>query len=225
MLGWRLVPGELLRFSLESGYAPADAELERVEHWEYLVRDVDDRGVASLEGRLSGMGLRVERPEAPLSDALLTEATELEKARAGARPIRLNIAMDGRLVSIDGPDWADALPHRLIALQLSDDPVLPGDRWPDPAVARPYADLVPVELEVRVEGYQAFEGLFSREGQAQALIRTEGAVEVEDGPALRIAGESWWEPQSGRLRERTLVVTPDDGQTPPLRLRLSALDG
>ena len=100
---------------------------------------------------------------------------------------------------LEGRDWAEGLPHRLLAQQLSVEPIEQGATWPDPVVARPYADLVPMDLELTVEGYQTFEGLYEIDGAVLAQLSTRGAVRPDEAgaPEIWINGESWWDPARG----------------------------
>ncbi|MCB9760026.1 MAG: hypothetical protein H6739_09355 [Alphaproteobacteria bacterium] len=209
VLGWRWVPGDTLRFAMETRFIDGGSTVTRVEHWDYLVREVDDEGIATLEGRLTGIGAQLEREGVVAEGEDFEAARQAEKARLSEVTLSMSIAMDGRLVSLDGLDWADALPHRLLALQLPQDPVEPGARWPDPVVARPYADLVPVELDVVVEGHEMYEGLYDRSGAVHAHLRTEAAVWPSDpqAPGVNLQGEVWWDLHAGQLRERRLEAT------------------
>lgn len=204
-LGWKWVPGDTIQMELSS-QATTDQTVTRVEVWEYLVRDVDHHGVATLEGRLTALGAEVVRDEQRLNDRDTRRAREHEMA--DTQPIELRIAMDGRLVSLQGRPWAQSLPHRLLAQKLSEDAIEPGATWPDPVVARPYADLVPVDLELTVEGYQTFEGLYQVDGDVLAQISTRGAVRPHEpgAPEIWINGESWWDPARGRMTSRELRV-------------------
>ncbi len=212
-LGWKWVPGESLQVELRTRATHKERTVTRVEVWDYLVRDVDVHGVATLEGKLTGLGAEVLDGEEQLTDRETRRAREHEMSLAG--PVVLRIAMDGRLAGIEGADWSASLPHRLLAQQLSHDPVVPGDSWPDPAVARPYADLVPVDLELTVEGFQSLEGLYDVDGTLLARLETRGAVRPDDpgAPEIWINGESWWDPARGRMtsRELRVVLANTDG--------------
>lgn len=212
IFGWRLVPGETLRFAHSSTFDMGDEQRQREEHWEYLVRSVDEDGVALLEGHLTGLGAQLERSGEALPPPTLDAARLEETERLKAATVTLELAMDGRLVSLEGLPWSDSLTHRLLALRLPPDAVEPGDLWPDPVLARPYADLVPMDLDLTVEGEQRFDGFFARDSKPQAHILGVGAVRVDQGPTLRLQGESWWDPHSGRLQERSLTVVLEEEQ-------------
>ncbi len=167
-LGWKWVPGDSLNVELSSQASIEGQTVTRLESWEYLVREVDHEGVATLEGRLTGLGAQVTRKGETLTERETRLAREAEMERA--EPVKLRIAMDGRLADLKGANWSDSLAHRLLALQLSQEPIEPGDMWPDPVVARPYADLMPVELELTVEGYHTLDGLYELDGTVLLLM-------------------------------------------------------
>lgn len=220
LLGLRFVPGDVHRYALSSGMAAGVEERLRIEHWDYLVRDVSSDGVATLEGRLVALGAEVLRDGVAL-EAGLDEARAAEKARLGL--VTLEIARDGRLVSIEGLAWADALPHRLLALQLAGTEVLAGDSWPDPVLARPYATLMPVALDVTVEGYETFEGLYQVDEQILARLSTRGAVKSPEmgAPEVWLSGETWWNPVDGVIESRTLSASLGNVRGEPGELSLS----
>jgi hypothetical protein len=205
-LGWKWVPGDTLQMELSSQATSEDQTVTRVEVWEYLMREVDHHGVATLEGQLMGLGAEVLRDGDRLTDRETRAARDYETGLVG--PVELRIAMDGRLVSIEGVGWSEGLPHRLLAQQLSTEPVELGARWPDPVVARPYADLIPVDLELTVEGYETLEGLYQVGGEVLALVETRGAVKPHEpgAPEIWLNGESWWDPARGRMTSRELRV-------------------
>ena len=212
-LGWKWVPGESLQIEHKARATQGQRTVTRVEVWDYLVRDVDPEGVATLEGKLTGLGAQVLEGDDQLTDRETRRAREYELGLV--RPVVLRIAMDGRLAGIEGADWGGALTHRLLAEQLSRTPVVPGDSWPDPAVARPYADPVPVDLELTVEGFHTLEGLYDVDGTLLARVETRGAVRPDDpgAPQIWLNGESWWDPARGRMtsRELRVVLANDDG--------------
>ncbi|HJN75847.1 MAG TPA: hypothetical protein QGF58_18095 [Myxococcota bacterium] len=206
LLGWRLVPGDVHRYALTTQWGVGVEEVLRVERWDYLVRSVDEEGVATLEGSLVGLGAEVRRQGQPY-DVGLEVARGAEKERLGT--VTLSLARDGRLVAIEGLDWADALPHRLLALRLSAEEIRRGDVWPDPVLARPYASLMPVSLDVTVEGYSTFEGLYQVGERVLARLSTRGAVKPAElgAPEVWLSGETWWDPLNGLVDSRTLSAS------------------
>lgn len=227
LLGWRFIPGDVLRLRLETRFAEGAQVLQRQEEWDYMVTEVDPAGGARLRAHLTGLGARVERDGEPVAGEDFEAAREAEKQRLAGHELSMQLTQDGRLVSLEGVEGADALPHRLLALQLSPETVQPGDRWPDPALARPYAELMPVGMDVRVEAYEQLEGLYARGGSVQAHLATEGGVtptEEQDGPRLRMEGEAWWDLQAGLLVERRLAITLEGlstGEAGALEMNLS----
>ena len=216
-LGWRLVPGMELTYACTTTYTQDQQrveELARVEHWSYLVRDLDETGVASLEGRLTafGAGLTVDGLEVGADQLAEGEAEEVE--RLSALTVELALAMDGRAQVTTG-SWADRLPHRQLGLTLPEIPVSVGDAWPDPSAARPYADLLPMGLELEISATSRLEDVVLRDGLTQAKIVTEGYVRPSDtsqAGGVFLDGAAWWDLRSGRLIERTLTLTLSDAE-------------
>lgn len=206
LLGWRFVPGAVLHMRLETALNDGAHDVLRREDWDYLVTEVDDQGGAVLRGHLTGLGARVARGGQPAEGEDFTTARDAEKQRLAELETRLELSLDGRLIAFQGLDGADALPHRLLALQLATEPVTSGARWPDPALARPYAELMPVGLDVTVEAHERLEGLYDRDGAVQARVLTEGGVRssAEDSPWISLQGEAWWDMRAGQLVERHL---------------------
>ena len=220
LLGWRMVPGDAHRYALTTSWGAGREEVLRVEHWDYLVREVDEQGVATLEGGLVALGAEVLR-EGEAYEQGLEAAREAEKERL--ETVTLRIARDGRLVELEGLGWADALPHRLLALQLADQEVTAGDRWPDPVLARPYTELMPVELDVTVEGYETFEGLYQVDERVLAKLSTRGAVKPDQmgAPEIWLSGETWWDPVDGVIDSRSLAASLGNVRGEPGTLQLS----
>lgn len=221
-LGWRLVPGQILRYELTTETRTGPDTVLRVEHWDYLVTQVDDDGVASLKGSLVALGAELARDGTPQYQGL-DPARDDERERLGQATVELELAMDGRLVALHGLDWADALPHRLLALRLQEGETLPDARWPDPVLARPYAALMPVGLELTVEGYETFDGIYQDGDQVLAHITTRGAVKPDTmgAPEVWISGDAWWDTMDGAIERRSLVVSLANVQGEPGDLALS----
>ena len=225
LLGWRFVPGDVHRYALTTEWGSGVDEVLRVERWDYLVREVSDEGVATLEGTLVGLGAEVRR-EGEAYEAGLEDARSAEKERLAT--VTLRLARDGRLVSIEGLDWSDALPHRLLAQKLSTDTVQSGDRWSDPVLARPYATLMPVSLDVTVEGYETFEGLYQVDEVVLAKLSTRGAVKPHElgAPEVWLSGETWWHPVDGVVESRSLSASLGNvrGEPGELSMKIERLD-
>ena len=228
-LGWRLVPGMELTYACTTTYTQGQQrveELSRVEHWSYLVRDLDE-GIASLEGRLTafGAGLTVDGLAVGADQLAAGEAEEIE--RLSALTVDLALAMDGR-VQITSGSWADRLPHRQLGLTLPEGAVSVGDDWPDPTAARPYADLLPMGLELEISATSRLEDVVLRDGLTQARIVTEGYVRPADTQqtgGVFLEGAAWWDLRSGRLLERTLTLTlPDTEEAERLTIALRLIE-
>jgi len=229
-LGWRLVPGMELTYACTTTYTQGGERLEelaRVEHWSYLVRALDDVGVASLEGRLTGFGAGLTVDGLELSDEQLADGEAAEVERLSELVVALALAMDGR-VQVDRGSWADRLPHRQLGLTLPDGPVSVTDSWPDPAAARPYADLLPMGLELEITATNRLEDVVLRDGLTQAKIVTEGHVRPADTSqtgGVLLDGVAWWDLRSGRLIERSLTLTlPDAGEAERLDIALRLIE-
>ena len=80
-LGWRLVPGQEISYAHTARLIRGGDEFSRTEHWSYLVREVNDDGVALLEGRATGLGVLVKRDDELLSRAELEPMRTQEKDR------------------------------------------------------------------------------------------------------------------------------------------------
>ncbi|MCP4805080.1 MAG: hypothetical protein GY913_22475 [Proteobacteria bacterium] len=221
-LGWRLVPGQVLTYRLTTQTRTGPDTVLRVEHWDYLVTEVRDDGVAVLDGELVALGAELIRDGTPQYQGL-DPARQDEQERLGEQAVHLELAMDGRLVAIEGLAWADALPHRLLALRLQDGETSGGDRWPDPVLARPYAHIMPVGLELTVEGYEMYDGLYQEAEMVLAHVTTRGAVRPDamGAPEVWISGDAWWDTMEGVVERRSLVVTLANVQGEPGDLTLS----
>lgn len=229
VLGWRLVPGQQLRYRLTTAWEATDQQRTRVEEWTYEVSAVDGRGDATLEGRLTAFGVALDAQGAALQEDRYHRAREAERDRRSAEPVTLTLSMDGRLVELSAGAWSDALPHRLLGLRLPEEAVDPGDDWPDPTLARPFADLWPPSVDLEVDGRHGLEGLYRLDGAPMAKVTSHGAAGPGDGdlPPISLGGESWWDLRQGRLHSRVLDVNWEttEAQGPgDLRLSLETLD-
>ena len=229
VLGWRLVPGQQLRYRLTTAWEAEDQLRTRVEEWQYEVTEVDLRGNALLEGRLTAFGVALDAHGEPIPEDRYLRARQAERDRRSAEPVTLTLSMDGRLVDLAAGPWSDALPHRLLGLRLPQQGVSPGDDWPDPTLARPFADLWPTAVDLEVDGRHALEGLYKVGGSPMAQVNSEGAAGPGSGdlPPIRLSGSSWWDLRRGRLHSRELAVdwqTSDPQGAGQLMLTLGALD-
>ncbi len=225
-LGWRLAPGMELTYRLTTRHEQGSETVVREETWTYLVRDVDDLGTSTLEGRIVALDARIEEDGDAIDPARMRGAIETERERLAADPVAFTLSMEGRIGTLDAPSWADGLPHRLLGLLLPPEPVREGDRWPDPAAGRPFVDLVPAGLAVDVNGVQRLEAL-SWEGHRHrwglrgpwhldAAISTEAIVRPDDArlPSLVLSGAATWNMDLGRLESRTLNIQERGGTSP-----------
>lgn len=208
VLGWRLVPGDQLVYDHSVIWQASPKESSRrVERWTYLVRDVDPQGIATLEGSLTAMGVEQILDGRITPEPLLTLALSEEKERLSQDSVQVLLAMDGRLVGVRGVSWSDSLSHRLLGLQLSGEGITEQSTWPDPVLARPYADLLPVSLDVEVSGSHRVAGLYDDQGELRLSLLSEGLVRsTNGGPQVELEGQGWWDPQTGRLVSRELTA-------------------
>ena len=228
VLGWKLAPGMELLYRYRSEYRVGEDVVERSETWRYLVRQADDRGYYELEGRLEALQANILHAGQALNDGSLRAALERERERIGASPVHLALSMDGRLDRLDAGAWPDVLNHRLLALGLPHHAVLAGDRWSDPATARPFSELIPSGEHVQVLGIHELEDLrwigrreygggrsLIHHPHLVAILTTTSAVLPEDAryPALEIAGHAYWDLESGQLERRVLQVQERAGYT------------
>jgi len=213
VLGWRLVPGQQLRYRLTTTWEAEDQNRARVEDWTYTVTGVDGRGVAELVGRLTAFGVALDQGGEALTEDRYARAREAERDRRGAEPVGLVLSMDGRLVDVAAGEWSDALPHHVLGLRLPESAVAPGASWPDPTLARPFADLWPPTVDLEVDGHHTLEGLYREAGVPLAKLVSQGAAGPGAGdlPPIRLEGEAWWDLRVGRLASRSLAVTWETG--------------
>ncbi len=229
MLGWRLVPGQQLRYRLTTTWEAADQERMRVEEWTYEVTQVDNRGQALLVGQLSAFGVALDTQGRAVAESRYSRARQAERDRRSSEPVTLTLSMDGRLVELVAGSWSDALPHRLLGLRLPEFGVSPGDDWPDPTLARPFADLWPPSVDLEVNGRHGLEGLYRLGGAPMAKVLSQGAAGPGSGDLSPIAleGEAWWNLRQGRLHARELQAqweTSASRGPGDLQLSLEALD-
>jgi hypothetical protein len=229
VLGWRLVPGQQLRYRLTTSWIAPDQERTRVEEWVYEVTQVNGRGDAWLQGHLTAFGVAMDAQGELVDESRYLLARQAERDRRSAEPVTLTLSMDGRLFDLSAGTWSDALPHRLLGLRLPEAGVSPGDNWPDPTLARPFADLWPASVDLEVDGRHGLEGLYRVDGAPMARVTSKGAAGPSAGdlPPIALSGESWWDLRLGKLHERNLRATwqTTDVQSPgDLHLSLESLD-
>ncbi len=234
VLGWRLAPGMEISYRLRSTHQVELDTVVREETWSYLVRRVDSQGTATLEGRLQELDAAILNAGTPLEASAMAAAIDAERQRLGPQPVTMTLSLDGRVDRLEARDWADALPHRLLALQLPVGPVRVGDRWTDAETARSYARLVPAAEEVRFTGTHRLEqlalnrhlgtsgNLLTAPRHLDAEISTEALVLPEDArfPAVELEGISQWNLDAGRLDERVLHIYERGGTRPEQAGRL-----
>jgi hypothetical protein len=224
-----------LVYRIDSRHVLGEDEVRRSETWRYLVRSVSDGDVYEIEGRLSALTASITHAGHPMPKNQMDAAVRSERARLAAEPVTLSLSMDGRIDSLKAETWADALPHRLLALRLPLEPVGVGERWNDASDSRPLGDLVPTDQKLEFNGTQQFESLRwadasrgrsdeiefpgalkgSGAGSAwlEATLRSSAAVLPKNGdiPSLDIEGNSLWHLDLGLMLSRRLVIRERGG--------------
>jgi hypothetical protein len=191
---------------------------QRAESWRYLVRELNQENVATLEARLTGIGFEAWVDEKPLPEELL-ELERAKQVRVGATAW-LSLSMDGRIVDYHPRDLGNSLPHLLLGLALPERPVQVHDEWHDPVLLRPFSALIPTKLQASHEARARLLELSHDGEHASAAIETTGAVRShEGGPRLVLSGQSTWDADLGLLRRRVIEAryqpTDDNPITSP----------
>ncbi|MBT3221604.1 MAG: hypothetical protein HN348_21190 [Proteobacteria bacterium] len=203
-LGWRCVPGMELSYRTVVLRRTQGVTVTRAEEWTYLVQELDNDNIATLSGHLTGFGAGAEVHDEPLPEAILADLRDEEESLAN-REATIRISMDGRLLWCSETDFARSLPHRLLALRLPTIPVVPHDEWSDPALTRLFASLLPLDLDIAVDGSARLMELHHHNEITMATIETQGSVRTQPGgPSLFFTGSALWDAERGIMAERTL---------------------
>ena len=216
-LGWRWVPGLELSYRTVMARQTHDVVVRRVEEWTYLVRDLGRNTVATLDGRLTGLGIAVEARDTPLPEPLY--ATALSEERDGVdSEVQLEVGMDGRVVSCTLQDFDAELPHIFMAQRLPARSVLPNDEWADPGLASPFTSLFPPEMPLSVDASSQLTEMHVRAGITVAIIGSRAVIRgPTGGPTLLIRGQSEWNADRGILEKRHMEVTFLPNSADPIR--------
>jgi len=177
----------------------------RAEEWSYLVQDVDADGVATLHGHLTGFGAGLHHGDEAVPDEALARARATEERRID-RVVTLRLRMDGRLVDVQAGRFADALPHRLLALRLPPGPVERSAEWPLPDLVRTFAALLPSTAEIESQAMARLLEVHRVEEGVDAEIETTGWVRSPGGPAIHLSGSATWDAMRGGLVRRDLLA-------------------
>ena len=216
-LGWRWVPGLELSYRTIITRQTNDIVVRRVEEWTYLVRDLGRNTVASLDGRLTGLGAALEARDTPLPEVLYDDALSAEREQT-ENGVQLQIGMDGRVVSSTLADFDAKLPHLLMAQRLPARSVLPNDEWADPGLASPFTSLLPVEMPLSVDASSRLIEMYIRGGITLAIIGSHAVIRgPTGGPSLFLRGQSEWNADRGILEKRHMEVTFLPDSTDPVR--------
>lgn len=211
-LGWRWIPGTAYTFDSIITRNTGDVLITRGESWTYTARELDSNGVVLLQGMLGGFGAVIEVNGDPLPEPRMRPAREAARD-ATPTEVELRMRLTGRLISCSIEDFAGSLPHRLLAMHMPSDPVPPGTSWEDPALALAFAQLIPVELPVRITASTTLSRFGEVEKGWEARLDHQAAISTtDDGPAVLISGYSTWDADLGALTSRRLDVhlEPED---------------
>ena len=216
VLGWRLVPGQELNYAYDVRVFRREFEIGRTEHWNYLVKSVDDQGVAILEGRLTAFGALVLENGTAVSSADLVDVEEAEKKRLADVRVWVTLSSDGHVQAVDGLDWEDAFLHHQLGFALPRQAVQPGVRWKDPVTLIPLINLLPPEVAVLPKAEAVLEGFLNQDGQHFALIQTQGSIVAgdKDVPQLTVSTEVQWDLNAGALATRKTTATLQQYESP-----------
>jgi hypothetical protein len=209
VLGWRLVPGQELSYAHSVRLLRGNDEVGRTEHWTYLVREVNEQGVALLEGRLTGFGAVLRLDDVVVPDVELLLAQTKERERLQEARVWVSLGMDGRLHGVDGLPWEDTLSHHLLGIYFPSDALVVGERWSDPGAISPYVQLVAPQVAILPTAHQQLISIEAEEGVVFAEIESEGAVILggEEVPRLILRGRAQWDLVSGALETRRLELS------------------
>jgi len=212
VFGWRLAIGEEFTYAFTTRLTNGEDETVRQEHWTYLVRDVDDFGVFTLQGVLTAFGVNSRINGVETEPANINSAAESELERLSALEVTIGLSMDGRISWIEGLPWADNFPHTLIGLPMPLVTVEPGAIWSDPTGLRPITGIFPGDLALEVIEEHQFESLVRIDDELVANVVTEGVVQSQEllVPVIRVQGSSDWSLTRGLLMSRSWVVVLDD---------------
>jgi len=187
----------------------------RAEEWTYLVRELDDDGIATLEGHLSGFGAGVEVDEQALPDGAMSHALEAEREALG--PVQIRLGMDGRLHGLSTQQLDRSLPHELLAMRVPATPIRPGELWPEMALVRAFSELVPIDLQIEVRGEAQVVGLSDRGGVTTVEMSSQGSVRTTDGPSVSVRSTCRWDADRGLLVHRAAEARFAPVERDPIR--------
>jgi len=216
VLGWRFVPGQEFNYAYDVRVFRREFEIGRTEHWNYLVKTVDDQGVALLEARLTAFGALVLENGSPVSTEELADAQESEKKRLSEARVWVTLSTDGHVQAVDGVDWEDALLHHQLGFALPLHAVKPGLRWKDPVTLAPLVNLLPPEVAVLPKTDAVLERFLYKEGTHLALIDMKGSIVAgdKDVPQLTVSTELHWDMNAGAMAYRKTTASLQQYDSP-----------
>lgn len=206
-LGWRWAPGEARTWRLTTLHETARWTFRRVEAWRYVARDLDASGVLHLRADLVGLGVDVQHDGTPVDDPRIDAA--LHAARdTGHDAVDVRLQLTGAVVGCTAEGFADALPHRLLGVDLPTHALSPGDVWNDRGLLRALGGVAPLDADLRPSAETTLQGVRAGEhGWDVDLVHTARLQAHGVGPAVEIAGRSVWCTDPGTLRSRVVTAT------------------
>lgn len=187
----------------------------RAEQWTYRVVDIDHNDVATLRGRLTGFGAGIaEDGSWDDDDDLFARARD-----AAPHEVVLSLGSDGTLAGCSLAGFGPALPHRALAVRVPALPAAPHEEWPLPALAQPFADLLPSATPADSTATGRLIDIHRRDDVVVAMVETVGAVRLPAGPAVHLSGTATWDTARGALVDRFLSArftpqAPDPASDP-----------
>ncbi|MCB9680177.1 MAG: hypothetical protein H6733_01795 [Alphaproteobacteria bacterium] len=230
-LGWRWVAGARMTFRTVITRYVGSVGYTRAEDWTYVATDLDPSGVIHLEGKLVGLGTQVTADGHDV-DARRLDAARAVAARQTPEEVFLDLRLSGRIVACSLADFAQALPHRLMAVHFPAAGVRPGDTWPDPGLARAFAPVLPLDQDVRTSTQATLSDVASADAGLRCTLAHTAQLQVGAiGPAIEVVATTTWDTDPGALTRRSVEARwrPDvgaDGRAiGTLTAELSRLDG
>lgn len=230
-LGWRWVPGVQMTFRTVIHRDVGPVTWTRAEDWLYTARALDSSGIATLDGRLVGFGASVS------ADGHALDEDKLQRARDAARrstpdTVSVAIRLSGPIVSCSARGFGPALPHRLLALHFPAAPLHLGDTWDEDGLARAFASILPLDVDVHVTTTARLSALDPAGDAWRATVDHQTRLGIgEVGPGVRIEGSTVWDTGPGAIRSRRLTARWDQDASAKgspaggLRVDMSRLGG
>jgi hypothetical protein len=211
-LGWRWVPG--MRQSWRSTVRRVTGRLttSRVEVWRYTAIDLEASGVVHLHGRLVGFGAEVALDGIGLPDDRIAAARD-QAMESTPTEVALSMSLTGRILSCSEERFDASLPHRLLGSRLPSAPVVAGEAWADPALAVPFARVLPLDAPASAEVTTTLRSVEAASDGWIAELTHHGTLRTTaGGPLVVLRGTTTWATDPGAIVMRQLDarLQPDD---------------